>query len=131
MVERVAYEYSQAARNLAVEPEALLGLYRQGLLHGIKVGKRGILIADEDLANLLRRCFFAEALRQPNPQSSEESFEAEVGAFRGAIVNYLAGRYGKQFVEKMRAAVEAKLERRKADKKKKFLGGLKGLRAAA
>jgi hypothetical protein len=108
-----------------------MGLYRNGLVHGIKVGKRAILIADEDLANFLRRCFLAEAARQPNPQPSQESFAAEVGAFRGAVMNYLAGRYGKQLVEKMRAAVEAKLERKKADQKKKFLGGLKAWRVAA
>jgi hypothetical protein len=89
MVERVAYEYSRAARNLAVEPEALLGLYRKGLLHGIKGREEGHPDRGCGLANFLRRCFFAEALLQPNPQSSEESFEAGFGAFRGAVVNYL------------------------------------------
>jgi hypothetical protein len=61
----LAHEYGQVARNLGIEPQLLVSLHRTGQLPAIKPGRRAkILIADEDLVTVLRRCLMVRAPKQ-------------------------------------------------------------------
>lgn len=95
MVESVAREYGQVARNLGVEPELLVNLHRAGQLPAIKAGRRAsILIADRDLVTVLRRCLMVRAAKQLNLNQSLEPVTAQAECLSEAILIYLEERYG-------------------------------------
>jgi len=72
MLDHVAYELPQVARNLGVKPEVILDAVKQGFLPATKVSARNILIADQDLFIFLKRSFAYRMAKGSGSQSSSD-----------------------------------------------------------